>query len=179
MAREKSGFIGERQDLGPDGLGLVDEVHYRIGLLTDLEDYLERYGDQTALVLWPGVQYATGQVFDLERISRVCQRAGVTLGFDLAHAVGNVPLALSDWGCDFAVWCTYKYLNGGPGSVAGCFVHERHGGATELPRLAGWWGNDPSTRFAMHDQDRFVARPGAAGFRLVHLPTSRSSIRTA
>jgi len=148
---------------------LVELDPRRDGLLheEDLEDYLERYGDQTALVLWPGVQYATGQVFDLERISRACQRAGVTLGFDLAHAVGNVPLSLSDWGCDFAVWCTYKYLNGGPGSVAGCFVHRNHLDQ-DLPRLAGWWGHEQSTRFRMGPE--FIPSKGAEGWLISNSP---------
>jgi kynureninase len=82
------------------------------------------------------------------------------MGLDLAHAAGNVPLRLHDWGVDFAAWCSYKYLNSGPGAVAGAFVHEKHGRNLDLPRLAGWWGNDPATRFAMHEQTEFVPKPG-------------------
>jgi len=148
---------------------LVELAPRRDGLLheEDLEDYLERYGDQTALVLWPGVQYATGQVFDMERVSRACQRAGVTLGLDLAHAVGNVPLALNAWGADFAVWCSYKYLNGGPGSVAGCFIHKRHLDK-DLPRLAGWWGHEQSSRMKMAPE--FTPARGAEGWQISNLP---------
>ncbi len=148
---------------------LVELAPRRDGLLheEDLEDYLEHYGDQTAMVLWPGVQYATGQVFDLERIARACKRAGVILGLDLAHAVGNVPLQLHDWGCDFAVWCSYKYLNAGPGGVAGCFVHERHA-QTDRPRMAGWWGHDEQTRFRMGPE--FVPIRGAEGWQLSNPP---------
>ena len=148
---------------------LVELAPRRDGLLheEDLEDYLERYGDQVALVLWPGVQYASGQAFDLARIARACQRAGVTLGLDLAHAVGNLPLSLHDWGVDFAIWCSYKYLNGGPGAVAGCFVHQRHA-ESPLPRLAGWWGHEEKTRFRMGPDFRPI--PGAEGWQLSNPP---------
>ena len=133
----------------------------------DLEDYLERYGDEVALVLWPGVQYATGQVFDLARIARACQKAGVTLGLDLAHAVGNVPLSLHEIGADFAVWCSYKYLNSGPAAVAGCFVHERHRDF-DGPRLAGWWGHEESSRFRMGPD--FKPTRGAEGWQISEPP---------
>ncbi|AKS42495.1 kynureninase [Wenzhouxiangella marina] len=148
---------------------LVELAPRRDGLLheEDLEDYLERFGDQVALVLWPGVQYATGQAFDMERIARACQRAGVMLGLDLAHAVGNLPLELNAWGCDFAVWCSYKYLNAGPGAVAGCFVHERHAKDTR-PRFAGWWGHDEKTRFRMGPD--FEPMRGAEGWQLSNPP---------
>ena len=148
---------------------LVELAPRRDGLLheEDIEDYLERYGEQVALVLWPGVQYATGQVFDLARIARACQRCGTTLGLDLAHAVGNVPLALHDIGADFAVWCSYKYLNSGPGAVAGCFVHERHADHQGL-RLAGWWGHEEKTRFRMGPE--FKPTRGAEGWQLSNPP---------
>ena len=133
----------------------------------DLEDYLERYGDQVALVLWPGVQYATGQVFDLARVARACRKAGVTLGLDLAHAVGNVPLELHEIGADFAVWCSYKYLNSGPAAVAGCFVHERHRDF-DGPRLAGWWGHDEPSRFRMGPD--FKPMRGAEGWQVSEPP---------
>jgi len=148
---------------------LVELAPRRDGLLheEDLEDYLERYGDQTALVLWPGVQYATGQVFDMERISRACRRAGVTLGLDLAHAVGNVPVQLHDWGVDFAVWCSYKYLNAGPGAVAGCFIHDKHVN-DEMPRLSGWWGHERATRMKMPPD--FIPSRGADGWQISNPP---------
>ncbi|TVQ35669.1 MAG: kynureninase [Wenzhouxiangella sp.] len=148
---------------------LVELAPRRDGLLheEDLEDYLERYGDSVALVLWPGVQYATGQVFDLARIARACRRANVTLGLDLAHAIGNIPLELHDWEVDFAVWCSYKYLNAGPGAVAGCFVHERHAEFKGL-RLAGWWGHDEKSRFRMGPE--FKPSKGAEGWQLSNPP---------
>ncbi len=133
----------------------------------DLEDYLEHYGDSVALVLWPGVQYATGQVFDLERITRSAAKAGVRTGLDLSGAIGNLELALHDWGADFAFWGSEKYLNGGPGAVGGCFVHARHADF-HGPRLAGWWGHEPRTRFAM-GPDFHPAR-GAAGWQLCNPP---------
>ena len=99
-----------------------------------IEGCLAERGERIALVLWPGVQFRTGQAFDMERIARAAHAHGCIAGFDLAHSVGNIPLALHDCGADFAVWCSYKYLNGGPGAIGGCFVHERHAGA--LPRTA-------------------------------------------
>ncbi len=129
-----------------------------------LEDYLAREGDRVALVLWPGVQYATGQSFDLARISRAARAAGARVGFDLAHAAGNVPLSLHDAGADFAAWCSYKYLNSGAGSVSGVFVHERHHGSDDLPRFHGWWGCDPEQRFMMGPD--FVPAAGADAWLL-------------
>ncbi|MEP6937345.1 MAG: kynureninase [Chthoniobacterales bacterium] len=122
----------------------------------DIEATLEKHGNEIALVLFAGVNFFTGQFFDIAKITAAAQKGGCTVGIDLAHAVGNVPLALHDWNVDFAVWCSYKYLNSGPGAVAGAFVHERHATNTELPRLAGWWGNDPATRFRMHLEPEFV-----------------------
>ncbi|MGH8288318.1 MAG: kynureninase [Steroidobacteraceae bacterium] len=129
-----------------------------------IEAYLEEHGARVALLLWPGVQYRTGQAFDLGRIARAAHRAGCIVGFDLAHAIGNIPLALHDIEADFAVWCSYKYLNGGPGAIGGCFVHERH----ERPHLAGWWGHETATRFRMGPE--FRAAPGAAGWQLSNPP---------
>ncbi len=129
-----------------------------------LEEYLARHGEQVALVLWPGVQYATGQVFDLGRITAAAHLAGALCGLDLAHAVGNVPLSLHDSGADFAAWCSYKYLNSGPGAVAGCFVHERHHQQTAPVRLQGWWGNAPESRFLMGPD--FVAATGADAWQI-------------
>lgn len=128
---------------------------------------IDAHRDRLALVLWPGVQYRTGQAFDLAEIARLARDAGAACGFDLAHAVGNVDLSLHDSGADFAVWCHYKYVNAGPGAVAGAFVHARHSRA-DLPRLAGWWGHDPSSRFRMEPE--FVPAPGADGWQLSNPP---------
>ncbi|MFO3705889.1 kynureninase [Xanthomonas codiaei] len=125
------------------------------------------HGPRLALVLWPGIQYRTGQAFDLAEIVRLAHAQGAAVGFDLAHAVGNLPLTLHDDGADFAVWCHYKYLNAGPGAVGGCFVHERHS-SSDLPRMAGWWGHEQPTRFRMDPQ--FVPSPGAEGWQLSNPP---------
>ena len=135
---------------------------------TVIEDYLAEHGEQVALVLWPGVQYATGQFFDLKRIAQSAHKAGALCGFDLAHAVGNVPLNLRDSGVDFAVWCTYKYLNSGMGAVAGCFVNDRHGESDSLPRLHGWWGTNPESRFLMESE--FVPARGAEAWVMSNPP---------
>ena len=139
------------------------------GCISDaaIERALEQHGARIALVLLPGVQYRSGQVFDLKRITAAAQRKGCVVGFDLAHSVGNVPVNLHDSGCDFAVWCSYKYLNSGPGAVAGCFVHERHARSTR-PRFAGWWGHDQATRFKMGPD--FVPTFGADGWQLSNPP---------
>jgi len=128
---------------------------------------LAEHGHRVALVLWPGVQYRTGQAFDLAQITRLAHARGCVVGFDLAHAAGNLPLALHDSGADFAAWCSYKYLNSGPGAVAGAFVHERHA-HTDRPRFAGWWGHDQATRFRMGPE--FVPTPGADGWQLSNPP---------
>jgi kynureninase len=138
--------------------------------MEDIERLLMERGSEIALVLWSGVNFLTGQCFDLERIVHAAKQAGCIVGADLAHAVGNVPLSLHDWGLDFAVWCTYKYLNSGPGSIAGCFVHANHGESLDLPRLAGWWGNDPKKRFRMQLEPEFVPQPGVGGWQVSNPP---------
>ncbi|WAT16420.1 kynureninase [Xanthomonas fragariae] len=132
-----------------------------------ITDAIAQHGPRLALVLWPGVQYRTGQAFDLGEIVRLARAQGAAVGLDLAHAVGNLPLTLHDDGVDFAVWCHYKYLNAGPGAVGGCFVHQRHA-HSDLPRMAGWWGHAQQTRFRMDPQ--FVPSPGAEGWQLSNPP---------
>jgi kynureninase len=134
----------------------------------DIVAAIERAGDSLALVLLPGVQYLTGQVLDVAAITRVARRHGAVVGWDLAHAIGNVPVALHDSGADFAVWCHYKYLCAGPGAGAGAFVHERHARDATLPRFAGWWGHDEATRFEMGPEFRPTA--GAEGWQQSNPP---------
>jgi kynureninase len=135
--------------------------------MTALARALDQHGKRVALVLWPGVQYLTGQAFNLSAVAELARRQGCVVGFDLAHAVGNIPVNLHDSDADFAVWCSYKYLNSGPGAVAGCFVHERHA-RSERPRFAGWWGHDQATRFRMGPH--YDPTPGADGWQLSNPP---------
>ena len=175
---EKSAFPSDRyavvSQLEYHGLGPrhLIEVEPRAGehaLRTeDVLDVLAREGPRLALVLWPGVQYLTGQLFDLGAITAAAQAAGAVVGLDLAHAIGNVPLRLHDWNADFAVWCSYKYLNAGPGAIGGCFVHERHARASGLPRFAGWWGHDKARRFEMAPHFRPIS--GAEGWQVSNPP---------
>src|SRR6266481_990069 len=136
----------------------------------DIEAALDKHGEQLAVVMMGGLNFFTGQMFDIEEITALAQKRGCAVGFDLAHAIGNVPLALHDWNVDFAVWCSYKYLNAGPGAVAGAFVHERHATNTKLPRLAGWFGNDPNTRFRLHLEPEFIPVPSADGWQISNPP---------
>ena len=131
-----------------------------------IEATLEKHRQEIALLLWPGVQFRTGQAFDLARIARAGRRAGCVVGFDLAHSIGNMPLALHDYAADFAVWCSYQYLNAGPGAIGGCFVHERH--LTDQPHLLGWWGHEESTRFRM--EPLFRPAYGVASWQISNPP---------
>jgi kynureninase len=134
----------------------------------DILAKIEELGDSLALVFWGGVNYYTGQLFDIKTITARAHNVGAKAGFDLAHAAGNVELKLHDWDVDFAAWCSYKYLNSGPGNVSGVFVHERHGDNAELPRFAGWWGHDEERRFLM--EKGFVPTKGAEGWQLSNAP---------
>ncbi|KAL2759899.1 hypothetical protein ACRALDRAFT_1038939 [Sodiomyces alcalophilus JCM 7366] len=153
-------------------VAIQPDEHFHISTDTILR-VIDEHADETALLLFPGIQYYSGQLFDMERITKHAQDRGIVVGWDLAHAAGNVELRLHDWGVDFAAWCTYKYQNAGPGAIAGAFVHERHG-RVEMDtedgrpvfrhRLTGWYGGDKSVRFNM--DNNFLPTPGAGGFQL-------------
>ncbi|MBS1761192.1 MAG: kynureninase [Bacteroidetes bacterium] len=136
--------------------------------IEDIIATIQKHGDSIALVLFSGVNYFSGQFFDIATITYTAHSVGAFAGFDLAHAVGNVPLALHDWDVDFACWCSYKYLNSGPGGVGGAFIHERHATVSSFNRFAGWWGNDKATRFQL--QKGFKAIPSADGWQLSNAP---------
>lgn len=150
----------------------IIEISPREGYHTiDLADILaaiHQHKDALALVMIGGVNYYTGQVFDMKTITEAAHQAGALAGFDLAHGVGNIPLKLHEWQVDFACWCSYKYLNSGPGGVGGAFIHEQHAGNKELLRLTGWWGHDKATRFQM--EKAFDAMPTAEGWQLSNAP---------
>jgi len=176
---EKSAFPSDRyavvSQLAFHGLNAAEhliEMEPRPGERTlrteDVIRRIEQEGARLALVLLPGVQYLTGQSLDLGSMIGAAHRAGAAAGLDLAHAIGNTPLSLHEWNADFAVWCSYKYLNAGPGAIGGCFVHERHARGVDLPRFAGWWGHDPKTRFHMGPE--FTPIPGAQGWQISNPP---------
>lgn len=157
---------------GFDYRDAVVEVSPREGEYTIREEdvlaTIERYKDSVALVMIGGVNYFTGQVFDMATVTAAARAAGAFCGWDLAHGIGNIELKLHAWDVDFAAWCSYKYLNSGPGSVAGLFVHERHLNNTTVPRFEGWWGTDPATRFLMGDT--FTPMPAAGAWQLSNAP---------
>ena len=176
---EKSAFPSDRyaivSQLAFHGLTAPEhliEIEPRPGERTlrteDVIERIEREGPRLALVLLPGVQYLTGQSLELEPMIRAAHRAGAVAGVDLAHSIGNTLLSLHEWNVDFAVWCSYKYLNAGPGAIGGCFVHERHARRVDLPRFAGWWGHDPAARFDMGPE--FVPIPGVQGWQISNPP---------
>ena len=152
---------------GFDPATTIIEVAPGVGEYTlrteDIVSVIEQHGNETALVLFGGINYYTGQLFNLEAITKATKQKGARVGFDLAHAAGNVELHLHDWGVDFACWCSYKYLNSGPGAIGGAFIHEKHHNEN-LPRLAGWWGYDKPTQFKM--EKGFKSMPGAQGWQL-------------
>lgn len=153
---------------GFDPNEVIVEISPRDGEKTlreeDILAAIEEHKDSLALVLFGGINYYTGQLFDMQAITAATHRAGAFAGFDLAHAVGNVPLQLHDWEVDFAVWCSYKYLNSGPGAAGGAFIHERYARDKDHVRLGGWWGNDEATRFKM--EKGFIAKPNASGWNM-------------
>ena len=143
----------------------------------DIEEIIHSQGEDIALIMLGGVNYYTGQVFDFERITKLAQAKAINVGFDLAHGAGNVKLELHNWGVDFAIWCSYKYLNSGPGSVAGAFVHEKHHNS-DLPRFAGWWGHNKESRFKMPDE--FNPIKSVEGWQLSNPPIlSLAAIRAS
>ncbi|KAK5955013.1 Kynureninase (L-kynurenine hydrolase) [Knufia fluminis] len=164
----------EMHGLDPrDAMVLLEPENTAIPILSteQILKEIDEHAEELTLVLLPGIQFYTGQYFDIKRITEHAHSHGIMIGWDCAHAAGNVDLRLHDWGVDFAVWCSYKYLNSGPGAIAGIFVHEKHGRVDMTkssekyrPRLAGWWGDDKSSRFQM--TNNFVPRTGAAGFQL-------------
>lgn len=143
----------------------------------DILATIEKHGPQLATVMIGGVNYLSGQFYDLAAITDAGHKAGATVGFDLAHAAGNVILKLHEWHVDFACWCGYKYLNSGPGGVAGIFVHEKHARDYSLPRFGGWWGNEEATRFEM--KKGFIPQPGAAGWQVSNAPVFNMAIHRA
>lgn len=143
----------------------------------DILATIEKHGQQLATIMIGGVNYLSGQFYDLVAITDAGHKAGALVGFDLAHAAGNVMLKLHEWNVDFACWCSYKYLNSGPGGVAGIFVHEKHGHDYSLPRFGGWWGNEEATRFEM--KKGFIPQPGAAGWQVSNAPVFSMAIHRA
>ncbi len=161
-------FETHLKHLGFDPAAVIIEVAPRAGehtiRLEDIIQTIEDHKEELALVLWGGINYYTGQLFDMPAITKAAQAAGAKVGFDLAHVAGNVPVQLHHWNVDFACWCTYKYLNSGPGAIGGAYIHERYHSDPVIHRFAGWWGYQPATRFQM--EKGFVPAPTAEGWQL-------------
>lgn len=157
---------------GHDPDDAIVEIHPREGESVireeDILSTIDAHADELALVFFGGVNYLTGQLFDMSKLTVAAHAVGAVAGFDLAHAAGNVPLQLHEWDVDFAAWCSYKYLNSGPGNAGAVFVHERHGKSFDLPRFGGWWGHDKARRFQM--ESGFSPMPGAEGWQLSNAP---------
>ena len=134
----------------------------------DILKYLDEHGDEVSLLWFAGVNYYSGQAFEMEKITKACHEKNVIAGFDLAHSVGNIDLHLHDWDVDFAVWCNYKYMNGGPGAIGGAFIHEKHLNNNALPKFLGWWGHDKKTRFLMEHE--YIPIPTAESWQLSNPP---------
>lgn len=164
-------FQSQVEHHGYDSKDTIIEIKRRDGehniRLEDILSKIEEIGDELALVLFGGVNYYTGQVFDMKTITEAGHKVGAIVGFDLAHAAGNIELHLHDWNIDFAAWCSYKYMNSGPGNASGCFIHEKHHNSN-LPRFAGWWGNIKENRFKM--EQKFNPIIGADGWQISNLP---------
>jgi kynureninase len=160
---------------------VIIEVHPKeVSSYIDTADILEAintHGNETALVIFGGVNYYSGQVFDMQTICKAAHEAGAICGFDLAHAAGNIALELHDWNVDFACWCSYKYLNSGPGGVSGAFIHQRYISDSSIPRLSGWWGHDKDSRFKMGNT--FQPIPTAEGWQLSNAPVLSMSAHLA
>ena len=173
-------FLSQAQLHGFDDSAII-EVSPRDGEYTlrteDIIQVIQDHGHETAVVLFSGVNYYTGQVFNMSAITDAAKKAGAYCGFDLAHAVGNVPLQLHEWNVDFACWCSYKYLNSGPGGVAGVYIHEKHAANISLPRMAGWWGHDKDKRFQMEKYFRPI--PTAEGWQLSNAPVISMAVHKA
>jgi kynureninase len=143
----------------------------------DIHAAIKEHGNELALVFIGAVNYFTGQYFDIAALTRAAHEAGALAGFDLAHAAGNLPLRMHDWDADFAAWCSYKFLNSGPGNVAGVFIHERHAANVDLQRFGGWWGHDKERRFLM--ENNFQPMPGAEGWQLSCVPVLGMAVKKA
>jgi len=170
-----SDYYAIEQQIKLHGLNPADciiEVMPHAGEITlrneDIVAAIEKNKNELALIMLSAVNYYTGQLFDISTIAKAAQKHNITFGVDLAHAIGNVELQLHKWGVDFATWCSYKYLNSGPGGVSGVYINEKHGNNFNLPRLAGWWGNDEKTRFKM--LKHFLPQSGAAGWQISNAP---------